>query len=312
MRVKLSGNLFVALVFLILFLVQCKSDPWLDVKQRYPSFQLLPSIPGYQYRQPRWSPDGTQIAYMGVVDISIINSNGTQQRSVTDRSLLSVSPDWSPDGKRIAFALRNNGSWDIYTMNVDGSNIVQLTHLGNAGAPRWSPDGKRIAFNYKSGKKEDSGIYLMDTDGTNITQLTHYPLVVDPPEWSPDSMYIVFAAVDESPINERQTVTAGLNKSYMVYTVKVDGSDLRLLTKDRSGTYPVWSPDGKSILFVSRASPGGFYLVGADGSGLRITLDAFTCDEPSWSWTNNRLVCACWETPQVSQLCTIDMKDVLK
>lgn len=306
--IKPNVVLAVLIAFLSILLVQCNTDRWSNVRQRYPSFQVLPRIPGYGYGQPRWSPDGTQIVFLGAPGISIINRGGTQERSVTDRSLYAVSPDWSPDGSRIAFASRNNDKWDIYTMNVDGSNIMQLTYLEHAGAPKWSPDGERIAFNYKPAEKEDWGIYLMNTDGTNIIRLTHYPLVIGTFEWAPDSMSIVFSAVDESPIGQ-----ANLGKSHRVYHVKADGTDLRLLTKDKDGTLSLmWSPDGQAILFLSQASPVGFYLIGADGSGLRMVLDGLFCFDPSWSRKNNHLVCACMETPQVSRLCTVDMKDALK
>ncbi len=56
-------------------------------------------------------------------------------------------PRWSPDGTRIAFASYRDDYLDIYVMDVDGSNLQRLTkHSSRDDSPVWSPDGTRIAF----------------------------------------------------------------------------------------------------------------------------------------------------------------------
>ena len=313
MRIKPPVKLCVLVALFSLLLVQCQSDPYLQVKQRYPTFQMLTDFTGYH--GPRWSPDGTQFVFDNLANwIVISKSDGTQAQSIKDKAQIGQTPDWSPDGQRIVFASRRDGNLEIYVMNVDGSNVVQLTRMGFAAVPVWSPDGKRITFFHDTGKKEEAGIYLMDSDGANIAQLTHYPLVVDLAfEWSPDSTHIVFTAVDESPRGEGQPTLSSEDKNPRVYAIKADGSDLLLLEKDMSGAvFPMWSPDGKYVLFGHSSSPVGFFLVNADGLQLRPVLDGFYCLEPNWSRANNRLVCECMRGPQVSQLCTIDMKEALK
>jgi len=92
-------------------------------------------------------------------------------------------PHWSPDGQKIVYTsgidgemwdnILGNASYEIYVMNADGSNRIQLTD--NPGYdnmdPRWSPGGTQIIFwSSRDGNKE---IYVMNADGSNQTRLTN-------------------------------------------------------------------------------------------------------------------------------------------
>jgi Tol biopolymer transport system component len=88
--------------------------------------------------------------------------------------------DCSPDGQRIVFSKPAFGeggkSSNVYTMPIDGLDLVQLTHETgggiNAGADAWSPDGMKIA--YVSNKADDAyQIWTMNADGSGATQVTH-------------------------------------------------------------------------------------------------------------------------------------------
>ena len=78
------------------------------------------------------------------------------------------SPTWSPDGTRILFATDG----DLYLMDADGSNVIQLTHSAEVEQdPAWSPDGARIAF-FQWGPSVQGlpELYVMGTDGSNIVR----------------------------------------------------------------------------------------------------------------------------------------------
>lgn len=84
-----------------------------------------------------------------------------------------ADPAWSPDGIKIAFAReqKTKGNYDIYVMNADGSNQINLTNSSAQEiGPARSPDGSKIAFNWNLGYHDD--IWVMNADGSNQTKLT--------------------------------------------------------------------------------------------------------------------------------------------
>ena len=85
-------------------------------------------------------------------------------------------PVWSPDGKQIAFSSKRDGSWQVYVMNADGTNVRRLTTgSANNDYPAWSPDGNYIAFSStREGRNFD--IYVMDAfDGSGVKNITNTP-----------------------------------------------------------------------------------------------------------------------------------------
>ena len=84
---------------------------------------------------------------------------------------LMVASDSTAQGfeQRIVFESNRDGDWDIYSMDVNGNNLVQLTdHPALDGYPACSPDGRRIAFASERGVTHD--LYVMDSDGKNVVR----------------------------------------------------------------------------------------------------------------------------------------------
>lgn len=181
-------------------------------------------------------------------------------------------PPSGPEGV-IVFTSDQDGSLDIYAMNADGSNQVQLTNDGNQEQhSRISTDGQRIVFVSDAGG--DREIFIMDIDGSNVTQLTSNTVRDHEARISPDGTRIVF---------ERQV--AGVDQ---VFVMDVDGTDQTQLTFETSNSgEPAWSPDGTQIVFSSTRLGGReVWVMDADGSDpVRLTSTVGINGDPVWFGT---------------------------
>ncbi len=205
---------------------------------------------------PRWSPDGSQLAFVserdGGNEIYTLGADGV--RRLTYSAETDTAPTWSPDGERIAFVSRRDGNYEVYVMKSDGTAQTNLTrHASDDSGPAWSPDGKRIAFDsYRDGQQR---IYVMNSDGTGVTRLSN-GRYDHKPAWSPDGKQIAFTSMRDG--------------NYEIYVMNADGSNPRRLTNNtQPDTGAIWSPDGARIAYCSY-TPGiryRIYVMNADGSG---------------------------------------------
>ena len=172
---------------------------------------------------------------------------------------------------RIAFVAGLTGTNQLYTVNPDGSDLLQVTNLppandGLAWFPDFSPDGQRIVFAHDmTGRLE---LYIVNTDGTGLTQITHGGGAV--PRWSPDGSHLVFSTgVDISPLFPGVGVG-------VIATIKADGTDEKLLSSrvwdSLDGEY---TPDGKHIIFETQTDGyvAALWIMNTDGSHQRRLTD---------------------------------------
>jgi Tol biopolymer transport system component len=193
---------------------------------------------------PAWAPDGTHIAFAsnrtGNGDIYVMDADGRNAVQVTGLGLRPEPPDiigaddtrqfegyptWSPDGTRIAFVGEVGDNAEIFVMDADGSNIVQVTDDPEGDwDPAWSPDGKWIAF-FTSQGQPASDIYVIRPNGSGLTRLTDDPGRDIQPAWSPDGSRIVFASDREGALG--------------LFVMDTDGSNVVPLT-DGQAVAPTW------------------------------------------------------------------------
>lgn len=133
-------------------------------------------LPGLGAFNLHWSPDGKQIAYVGmgggIVDsVFIINMDGTPARQISDLSYESVI-GWSPDGKLyFAVPFTNAAAWKVFTYDFNIDAIEEQFTIENGTPkflnPKLSPDGKWIAYR----GKDNSSVYIIGSDGSNMRLL---------------------------------------------------------------------------------------------------------------------------------------------
>lgn len=120
-----------------------------------------------------WAPDG-RIVYTssvsGNIDIWIMNSDGTNQKQLTDDPHLDYMPTVSPDGRYVVFDSKRAGSVSLWRMDLDGGNLTQLTSGQSDFMPQVSPDGRWVVFDsWRSGKDT---LWKIPIEGGEPVQLT--------------------------------------------------------------------------------------------------------------------------------------------
>jgi len=185
------------------------------------------------------------------MDIFEANPDGTSFRRLTEADGYDAEGSYSPDGKQIVFSSQRDGDLapahaQLWIMDANGSNPRQLTHAPKCynGGPFFSPDGKRVIFRSDRKEKDRLQIYVINTDGTGERALTDRATwVCWGPFWHPDGKHIVYAGADHG---------TGGRPNYDLYWLNVDsGKETRLTFAPGADVLPVFSPDGKKLMWTS-------------------------------------------------------------
>lgn len=190
---------------------------------------------------------------------------------------------------KIVFQSDRDGDWEIYAMNADGSNLVQLTQNSSADEyPVWSPDGTQIAF--KSDRGGNFDIYLMNADGTEQRAVTQDPANDEDPAWSPDGQWLAFHSERESNIE--------------IFLIKPDGTGLKRFTRTLGkNALPAWSPDGQYIAYTGNRYLGwNVYVTDLEQTHDQRITDGHGACRPDWSPDGSKIAYVSEENSEKSNI----------
>jgi len=205
-----------------------------------------------------WSPTGDRIAYFVRTekDRSLIVQNVVSRKIEARVALTTVdapeSPDFSPDGTLVAFSGMQDSQADIFTVNLETKEIVNLTKDPFSNyAPTWAPDGKSLVYLVRVSGNEK--IFRMDADGKNSLQLTFGTHDEGGPQFL-DPNTLVFASTAVNPAEPIDPEVAKNGQIYNLWTLDLKTSELKQYTDALSGNLsPVVLRDGPStrLAFVT-------------------------------------------------------------
>jgi len=173
---------------------------------------------------PDFAPDGATLAvavqpFGGRSHLAVFTAaGGMVVPALTPSTSDARAPHWSPDGKQIAFDSNRAGSWDVFVMSADGTNVRDVTpSAANEHVTDWSPDGLTLLVS--SDASGNSNLYRVSLATGTQTQLT---------TGSGQDVAGVYA-----PSGTQIAFSSDLRGSFEVYTMNADGSGLNQLTDDQ-------------------------------------------------------------------------------
>jgi Tol biopolymer transport system component len=218
---------------------------------------------------PERGPNGAYVwpIYEGY-DIFKANLDGEIIANLTpDSPGYDAEATLSPDGTKIVFTSLRTGDLELFIMDTDGSNVIQITdELGYDGGAFFSPDGSQLIFRasrpeteeevekYKSLLAEglveptDMELFVVNVDGTGLRQITDLGNANWAPYFHPSGEKIVFSSNHKSP----------RGFPFNIFMINVDGTGLQQITFDDTfDSFPMFSYDGTKIIFASNRNNGG-------------------------------------------------------
>jgi len=177
---------------------------------------------------------------------------------------------------QIAFMSNRDGSWDVYLMDRDGSNVTNVTNASetNDGLPLVAPRQSYLAFASDRNGESGLALFLANYDGSDVTQIETPPNSNNAPlAWSPDGTKMVFG-------HELDSV-----QSVMMYDTATKAitnlSDLH-----RVDTFGAWAPDSQRFILAAANGEGGvdMFVANTDGQKLQSLTDgSYIAGLPAWS-----------------------------
>ena len=274
------------------------------------------SLSGTDYtagQQPMWSPKGEYLAYVSSKGGDAPEVWLWSQRTGTEVQLTHLggpiySMSWSPDGTRIALSDGRYGNQDIYVIAIPGGAALRLT--GDARYevfPTWTPDSRTVLYDRLDARWVRHDVMAVLADGSAPPRV-----VVTEPELFDYRGGAAFGFAPVSGDGQRVLFRSQRSGWLNYWTVPLAGGDPRpVVAEAAEQSEGTWSPDGKSIAYVSNHDgTKGLYVASATGGaprGLVVPAEGVV-SRIAWSPDGSRLSYTFGTTTTPADLYTVDVK----
>ena len=146
---------------------------------------------------PRWSPDGSQIAFIRVNDLNlyVIDADGQNLKQVTFGPQYELLSGWSSDGTHLLYAVPSSGGQMMKTLDLGSGEIVELFTVGPKDVPALSPDGRKVVYLDRVFGKSNYGLYVRSLDGSEPLLVAQVDgQTISGANWSPDGKWLITSA----------------------------------------------------------------------------------------------------------------------
>lgn len=216
---------------------------------------------GNSSSSPRWSPDGKSLAFLsarneGKSQVYLLNLHGGEAQRLTDTIQDVDSFAWAPDSHRLVLVLRDPSPEELEAAASKGKDADDDKPAAKKSKTQrpWVIDRlqfKEDTVGYLDRRRDH--LYVFDIPTKSLTQVTSGDFDDSAPAWSPDGKFLAFQSNRSQPDPD---ATYDIN----IWTVAADNKDkgahLTQITKNPGeDVEPTWSPDGRSIAYVTRTNP---------------------------------------------------------
>lgn len=223
---------------------------------------------------PAWAPDGVRIAYVSFENrtqsaIYIQNRERGDRVKIISRNGINGAPSFSPDGRRLALTLSDDGSPDIYVLDIDSGSTRRITDSDAIDTePAWIDDETLVFTSDRSGGPQ---LYELTLSGGRAKRITF------------DGKYNASATV--SPDGRTVAFVHGADGRFQIASIDRESGIFQTLTQGSLDESPTFSPNGQMILYATeKAGRGTLGAVSLDGSVVQsLTLEGGSFREPAWS-----------------------------
>ncbi|NUM68751.1 PD40 domain-containing protein, partial [candidate division KSB1 bacterium] len=198
---------------------------------------------------PRWSPDGSKLAYLSNVgadylgQTSLVLREGVDGKDRLIKAGVHYAFSWSPDGAQLGYSRKSGKNphhsvlYDLYLYDIKNKKEKRLTHAARAHSPSWSPDGKMLACVVNGDGSQNIALYDIAADRLKLITSHKTQEQAYTPQWSPDGRQLLYSY---SHARSGEITPVNLRHAIMGESSGAKPSDAR---------DAVFSPDGQKIYF---------------------------------------------------------------